>query len=313
MRTKCARAWAGLLLGAAQAACGTSSSGAGPMPDAAADAALEDAPDAAADAALEDAPDAGMPSCARNEVPLVTTRDDGVADAQVIPVRVDGQQAWLALDTGAPFTFLYSDINGPEYVEEAGTVEIGCETWTVPGFRQDAIGVEPFEGKPILGIVGLDFFQQGPAELDYPGGRMVRYRAGAPPAELEAFPALPLHGDDRALVDVTLDQEPLTLMLDTGAHDTLWLGVTGGPDDELSQVQTADGAVWDVYIGTGILELPGEAPRVVRVQRALDVGYIKPELDELGAQGLFGLTSLGWRRILFDFEGGVIRLGPRAR
>lgn len=48
------------------------------------------------------APDAGADAsasarCGRNEVPLVMTRADGVADVQVVPVRLDGRDAWLAL------------------------------------------------------------------------------------------------------------------------------------------------------------------------------------------------------------------------
>jgi hypothetical protein len=45
--------------------------------------------------------------------------------------------------------------------------------------------------------------------------------------------------------------------------------------------------------------------------RAMDIQYISPELRENNAQGLFGMTALGWRRVLFDFDSGLLRLGPR--
>ena len=245
-----------------------------------------------------------------NELPLTTTLEDGVADVQVVPIRFEGQDAWFALDTGAPMTFLFSDPDGPEYVPEAGTIEIGSEEWTVPGYRDDAIGVEYFENKAILGILGIDFFADGPTELDYPGGRIVRWLRGAPRTEGAA--SVPLHGleHDRPLVDVVIDDMPLTMMLDTGAHDTIWLGVTGDDDDQLAQVQTADGQIWDVYVGDGRVAFPGERERVVTVLRALDIGYIKPELDEIGAQGLLGLTALGWRKVVFDFPAGELSLFP---
>jgi len=127
-----------------------------------------------------------------NVVPLVTTIDDGVADSQVVPIRLGDREAWLALDTGAPFTFLYSDPAGPEYVEHAGTITIGCETWQVPGYRDEAIGVEMFRGRPIVGLLGLDFFLDVPAAIDYPGGRLVRYLDGQLQGPLAAL--APLQG-----------------------------------------------------------------------------------------------------------------------
>ncbi len=250
-------------------------------------------------------------ACATNSLPLRLSREDGVADIQSVPVVVDGQEAWLAVDTGAPLTFLFSDPAGPQYLENAGTVQLGCETWTVPGYREDAIGVEMLDGKPILGVLGIDFFADVVAEIDYPGAKMTRYLEGAPPAD--AFTTVvPLHGldHDRPLVDVEIDGAALTLMFDTGAHDTIWLGVEGAADDDVGGVQTADGEVWEIFIGDGVLAMGGEAPRTVPVLRALDIGYIKPELDELGAQGLFGLTSLGWRRVATDFAVGELRMGP---
>jgi len=247
-----------------------------------------------------------------NTVPLVTTLDDGVADSQVVPIRLQDGDAWLALDTGAPFTFLFSDPAGPEYVETAGTIEIGSERRQVPGYRDEAIGVEMFQGKPIVGVLGLDFFLDVPAAIDYPGGCIVRYLDRELPASDRMLLELPLRGreNDRALIDVVLDGIELTLMFDTGAHDTILIDVVGRAGDDVIQVQTADGQRSDVYLGEAILSLPEEDPRVIVVLRAPDFPYIAPELREIGAHGLFGLTSLGWRRVVFDFEGGALRLGP---
>src|SRR5687767_3050557 len=191
-------------------------------------------------------PEEDVVDCSKeNVVTLHTTREDGVADVQAGPVQIDGVDEWLALDTGAPFTFLFSDPEGPEFLEHAGTIALGCETWDVPGYREDAIGVEMLEGKPILGILGIDFFADVPAELDYPGGKLVRHFDGELPDFAQA--TIPLHGleHDRPLVDVTIDDTPLTLLFDAGAHDTIWLGVEGDADDQPAGVQTADGAVWE--------------------------------------------------------------------
>lgn len=246
-------------------------------------------------------------------VPLVTTREDGVADSQVVPIRFEDEDAWLALDTGAPFTFLFSNPDGPEYVEDAGVIEIGGKQWQVPGYRDEAIGVEMFQNKPIVGVLGLDFFTGVPAEIDYPGGRLVRYLDGRLPASDLGLPTMPLRGREsgRALIDVVLDETEMRLLFDTGAHDTILVNVAGDEDDELTQVQTADGRVYRVYVGEAILDLPAEGSRAVPVLRAPDLSYIAPELRETDTQGLFGLTSLGWRRVVLDFDAGVMRLGPR--
>ncbi|HEU0031685.1 MAG TPA: hypothetical protein VFQ53_13695 [Kofleriaceae bacterium] len=254
-------------------------------------------------------PDEPAP-CDDNVVPLVTTRVDGVADTQVVPIELDGRDAWLALDTGAPLTFVFSDPAGPVFVDHAADITIGCEVRAVAGYRADAIGAEVFDGKPIVGILGLDFFAPA-GEIDYPGGTLAR-RARVP-ADAAALPAAPLTViDERALVDVVIDDVPLRLMVDTGAQSTLWLGVTGDADDEQGQIEMADGTLWDVWFGDGQLVLAGEPPRSVPVIRGLANDYIGPELEALGAQGLLGLTSIGWRRIVIDRDAGLLRLGgPR--
>lgn len=248
----------------------------------------------------------------KNTVLLLTTLVEGVVDSQVVPIRFKNRDAWLALDTGAPFTFIYSDPDGKEYVKNAGTIEIGHEKLQVPSYRDDAIGVEMFRGKPIVGVLGLDFFVDVPTEIDYPGGRIVRHLDGELPTSDGNLTELPLHGRDsaRALIDVVLDGREFTLMFDTGAHDTILIDTEGGDKDELIHVQTADGQIWEVLLGKAILCLPEEGHREVPVMRAEDLPYIAPELRAIHAHGLFGLTSLGLRRVVLDFNAGVMKLGP---
>ena len=138
---------------------------------------------------------------------------------------------------------------------------------------------------------------------------MVAYGA-APLPEAAALSAVALRvREGRARVPVRLDGQELDLLLDTGAHDTLWLGVDGLPGDEEAAVATADGAVAPVHVGTGTIELAGDPPREVRVLRARTVPYLSPWLmEEEGAHGLLGLTSVGFRRVVFD--GDRLRLGP---
>ena len=255
------------------------------------------------DGAGDDAPP-GERWCEINVVPLVTTRDDGVADVQVVPVVIDGEDGWLALDTGAPLTFVYRD----DYIEHAAWLELGCEAHPIAGYGDDAIGVEYYEGKPIFGILGLDFVGTV-GEIDYPGGRLARHEAA--PADVAALPSAPLTlTGDRALVDFTIDDAALRMIFDTGAHDTLWVGVEGQPGDIPGKVQMADGSTWEVWYGSGSLELAGQTAREIPVIRGLDNDYISPELEELGAQGLIGLSAFGWRRIVWDADAERMYLGP---
>lgn len=249
------------------------------------------------------------PAAAYNEAPLILTFADGVADSQVVPVELNGAAAWLALDTGSAGTFLFRGPDDPPYVAHAGTVRIGSAVLHLPGYGAEGIGPEMFEGKPIVGILGADFFLPR-GEIDYPGGRVVVW-GNQPIPGARALPSLPLRvAGDLARVTVRLDGRDLDLMFDTGAHDTVLLGVDGLPGDEAAAVQTADGAESPVYAGTALIELPGEAARRVPVLRALEIPYISSWLvDEQGANGLLGLTSLGLRRIIFD--GRRLRLGPR--
>jgi len=248
------------------------------------------------------------PARVLNEAPLILSHSEGVADSQVIPVTVNGAEAWLALDTGSAHTFLYRGPDDPEWVENAGTVRIGSRTLQLPGYGDEGIGVEMFQGKPILGILGVDFFLPR-GEIDYPSGRVINWGDRPIPGAQE-LPSIPLRVvEDLARVRVVMDGRELDLMLDTGAHDTVLLGVDGQPGDEPVEVGTADGAVSPVWYGTATIELPHEAPRTVNVMRALEIPYVSPWLvEEQGANGLLGLTSLGFRRLIFD--GDRLRLGP---
>lgn len=254
----------------------------------------------------------GAVPCTRNEVPLtVTFTDEGFVDAQVVPVTFDGVEGWLALDTGAGITFVFGEEGDPEYVEHVGDAQVGCETVPMALLTLEAIGVEMFQGKPILGILGLDFFTARPAEVDYPGGKVVRYVSEAPDTRgLVAVPGDYVGG--RIVLDAALDAVPMRLMFDTGSPHTIHVGAMAAPGDEEVQLGTADGAVTTVYEGPAALALGTNAPRPITVWRAPTFPYVEEELVELDAAGLLGASGLGVRRMLFDRAGSALWLGPLA-
>lgn len=248
--------------------------------------------------------------CVANVVPLELTIADGVADVQAVPARFNGVDGWLGLDTGNPATFVFGGPDDPDYVPYAGDLTIGCETLPVPSRKLPAIGTEQLEGKPVFGVLGIDFFTDHPSEIDYPGARIARYLDGNGPP-IDGLTTVPfVYVEPRLMVDVEIDSTPLTLIYDTGAHDTMWVGQDGNPGDEPILIGTADGDTFTAYVGTGVLALGDVRPRTITVLRAPEAPYLIDRLVQLGADGLLGATGMGFRRIVFDFAKEELRLGP---
>jgi hypothetical protein len=255
-------------------------------------------------------PDA-EPACAVNRVPLLTTILDGTADAQAVSARLDGEDVYLGFDSGSPMTFIFGDPEGPEYVPDAAMISIGCVDWIVDAIRFEGIGEERLDGRRVVGVLGLDFFEEHAIAIDYPRGELVQYRERAP--DLAGASSLPVRGLEelRVVTDVVLDGAPLALMVDTGAPSTIVLGMEGRPGDEEIVLGTADGRTWTAYAGDGVLEIPGEDARTVPILRAPELDYVEETVSEVGAAGLLGMTSLGWRKLIFDLPNERLHLFPR--
>jgi hypothetical protein len=252
----------------------------------------------------------GALGCEVNDVPLRLDLDD---DGSItVLVEHEGQDALLALDTGSALSFLYLGADGPDYIPEAGSVVLGCETLSLPG-RGFAAEVAPRSGLPIVGVMGASFFVERVAELDFAGERIVRFAPGHEPADPVELSALPFENVlDHVLVRVTLDDVELRLMLDTGSPDLLHVGAEGQPGDVEVTGQDVEGNTFTMYFGTGSLEMAGQAGRTVPVLRAPEFPYFEETVEALGGdiQGLLGISSYAGRRLVFRPEEGYIRLGP---
>ncbi len=251
----------------------------------------------------------GGAACATNVVPLELTFIDGFVDSQVVPIVYEGVEGWLAIDTGSWETFVFGSDGDPQYIEHVGDAALGCEIIPLALMTLPAISGETFQGKPILGILGLDFFNQRPTEIDYPARRVVRYVTDAPETS-ELTGVASAYVGDRVVVECELDLQPLHLMYDAGSPHTLWVGVEGEPGDEEITLGTADGGTQLVFEGTASLGLGSDPAREVTVWRTPAFDYLQEELDQLGADGLLGASGLGFRRILFDSESATTWLGP---
>ena len=87
------------------------------------------------------------------------------------------------------------------------------------------------QGKPVVGTFGDDRLLPQSMKLDLEAGRVVWDESDAPFPEASHWPSTSY---DRPrgyvrLQDVSLDDTPVELVLDTGSANTLWLGQQGKP------------------------------------------------------------------------------------
>lgn len=228
------------------------------------------------------------------------------------PVDLEDESAALFLDTGSAVTFLYLGADGPKFVEDAGSVDTGCETLSVAGraFARD----REVEGLPVAGILGADYLLDATSALDLAGETLVRWPRGATIPGTEGFAAAPFDDVQGHLIaPVVVDGVPLRLMVDTGSPDLLWLGQEGEPGDEEVQTTDAEGNILTFYAGSALLEMGGEDALEVPVLRAPSFPYFEETVRILGGNihGLLGLSSLGSRLVVVDPEASALLLEPR--
>jgi hypothetical protein len=262
-----------------------------------------------------EAPEPTPPACDTNEVAfLIDDRDadteHGELGGMMVPVQYEGALAYLAVDTGSALTFLYLGDDGPDYVREAGVVQLGCESLTLPGrgFSSDDTRY------PIVGVFGADLFITQHGELDLEARTLTRHLDGSRPAVPDSYAELAFENAlDHALIHVTVDGTDLRLMWDTGSPHLLWVGVEGRQDDEVGLAQDVEGNTFPIYSGPSEVSLASEPATTLRVMRAPEFPYFADTVEALGGniQGLAGQSTLGARRIVFDPEASLMHLGPR--
>lgn len=273
-------------------------------------------------------------TCDVNVVPLVFTEmadhawrepENGeFGGVAVAAVRLDGRGAeratragYLAMDTGSALTFLYLGRDGERYVEHAGTVRIGCETFELPGrnFEDD-----DDRGIGIIGVLGADYLLSAPAIFDPMNGLITRYPSDVGKDvgsrvidEIQTTTEVPFEDvGGHIIVTVRVDGHDLRLMWDTGCPHLLWLGQQRQAGDEEHTGQDVEGGRFPMYFGTATLELAGAGPSEIPALRVPRFPYYEGTVQSLGGniQGLAGQSVFGRRAMVFDSTRGVIRLGP---
>ena len=208
-----------------------------------------------------------------------------------IHVLANGANAFLLLDTGSDLTFLQEPLGTtPDPTPDAGTIVLGCAPATLVG-RPEA-KLPDVNGTPTIGQLGTDRVLAQPTEIDLAGGAM---SLGGTFDDAATWPTTSFDVvQGLILPHVTLGGQPMRLMLDTGAPDTLWLGQQPQPGDVEADLEDAEGNLVTAYRGTATLAI-GSWQGDVAVTRVPSWPYFEQTVHDLGGDvgGLLGLSSLG--------------------
>ncbi|AKU99643.1 hypothetical protein AKJ09_06307 [Labilithrix luteola] len=248
--------------------------------------------------------DPATDGCATNSVPMLVKFSAGYASDQFVPVTVDGTQGYFTIDTGSSSTFVY----GPDDHTARYEVAIGCETVNV--IRRDFAPSVAF-GKPVLGVLGADFLRAVTTDFDYPGGKIVRHH-GVPPTGTEGYLTVPIvDASGHIAVEAKVDGASKLLMVDTGSPHVVLAWTEGRPDDQAVNVEDINGTLIPAYLGDSDVSLESETKRIP-VYRIPSWPYFQSFAKKLHPDlaGLYGRSSLGYRRIIIDNSASVLEFGP---
>jgi len=177
----------------------------------------------------------------------------------LIPVKVNGTELSFLLDTGVKSTIIFS-LNKQDSVElkettpinlrglgdggvlkglksENNTIKIGeaiSENHTIYVIFENSLNLSPRMGVPVNGIIGLDFFKSFIVKTNYTSKRIKFYKPESysyrecrrcEVFNLDFFKDKPyIH----LSVQLGKKEEDVTLLLDSGSSDALWLFDTAG-------------------------------------------------------------------------------------
>jgi hypothetical protein len=241
--------------------------------------------------------DASHDACTASDVPLIET-----PQRLHVAVTHAGAPALLLVDTGSSTTFLHEPLGSPDPVPHAGAIELGCDTLELDG--RPVAPEDPVGGVPTIGTFGVDRLLPGPTTVDL-ARAVIEHVA---PADAATWPHAS-YDVVRGLVlaHVSLDGQPVRLMVDTGSPATLWLGQPAQPGDVEVDTTDAEGNLVRLYAGTATLAI-GDSTATIDVLRAPSFPYFEQTVAALGGNvaGLLGLSSLG-RGFVLDGELRVAR------
>ncbi len=247
-------------------------------------------------------PDAGSPTACGDQSVRLLLVNYGDTDRYFVEVTYEGEQVAMQLDTGSSLNFLYQPANSPPYIPAFADVSLGCETVSVAARNIPSSG-ESVDGLPVVGTMGMELLLRTPSVPDIGGERLLRYAEWPEDLQMRASASFSYDNViDHLLVPMTLDGDAVRMMFDTGGGHTLWVGVDGQPGDVEEQAIDAEGNLFSIFTGTGVVEISGEPAREIPVARAPTFPYFDETVAALGGNlhGLLGVTAFPNQALLFD-------------
>lgn len=227
----------------------------------------------------------------------------------IVPVRFEGREGALAIDTGSALTFLYTGKGSAKYTPRAGTVTIGSQTFDLPGRNFEA-GDET--GAHIVGVLGAEFLLDATTEFDPVALTITRFEAGAAP-DTRGWAAVSLEDvGGHIILTLTIDGRLRRLMWDTGSPHVLLIGEGARPGDAESLAEDAEGTRFPIYAGPSELRIPGHPARTITALRAPSFPYFEGTVRALGGNidGLAGQSVFGRRRLVFNRSSHTLYVAP---
>ena len=232
---------------------------------------------------------------ARPRVVPLLTRSFEDSDRYYVAVTLEGEEVAMQLDTGSGLSFLFQPANTSPYIPDFATLEIAGETISVAARNID-IPTPDIEGLRVVGLLGMEYLLKDPTVFDRSQNRMLRYDEWPSALASNALYTVAFDNvQDHALFPLTLDEEPVRLLFDTGGGHTLWVGQEGRPGDSESSAVDAEGNIFPIFTGVGELRFDGQSVRSVPVARAPEFPYFEGTVTALGGNlhGLLGVTAFG--------------------
>ncbi|MBT9554916.1 MAG: hypothetical protein IV100_02755 [Myxococcales bacterium] len=276
-----------------------------------------EAVDASDDAELgAEPPDAGPADAAAVEtrveppcdsLPLLAETYDGLTTALYAIGRVGATEGAFHLDSASYTSLLFLPV-GTGWQDHAADVDFGCRDMPVPGW--DGLGTLPnVQGFPVIGMAGIDLFRVAPTRLDVDDATITWE-----PTDFESRPgAVDLAHEwvqGQLLVEARFDGVDVTVVVDTGAAHSLWLGVEPEAGDVEVTTEDALGDPLTVWLGSATLGL-GDESATVPIFRAPSFPVLEQTEARLGRKlgGLIGLSAM--RRLYVDAAAGVVAVRMR--
>jgi hypothetical protein len=217
-----------------------------------------------------------------------------------LPGRLGERDVLFLLDTGSASSFLYDALDARDR-RDAEAVRVGCHEISLRHRRNR--GQRPHGGVDVVGTIGTDLLRNGVFELDLRHGALAMLARKELPNDVSWNRVTLEIVRGIALARVTVDGRPRRMMIDTGTAHLLMLDPSAVEEGAASTTDSAGRTILLVPAKDtiGFEGMPEVEARSWHTRRHPS---FQKHIASLGGdiEGIVGLSTLGRRRVVFDFE-----------